>query len=140
MPQSASLDRTQAVAERVDAILAKIPGVATRSMVTGYSLIDGGFKNNAATFFVTFKDFKERYGSIETAKEQNARAILVTLFNEAKLIQEGIVLPIAPPPIPGIGTTGGFEFWIQDTAAGSPVELEAADQGLPANARASGPS
>ncbi len=125
MPQSASLERTQAVAERVDKILAKIPGVATRSMVTGYSLIDGGFKNNAATFFVTFEDFKERYGSIEKAKAQNARAILVTLFNEAKLIQEGAVLPIAPPPIPGIGSTGGFEFWIQDTAAGSPLELEA---------------
>ena len=125
MPQSASLERTQAVAERVDKILAKIPGVATRSMVTGYSLIDGGFKNNAATFFVTFEDFKERYGSIEKAKAQNARAILVNLFNEAKLIQEGTVLPIAPPPIPGIGSTGGFEFWIQDTAAGSPLELEA---------------
>ncbi len=125
MPQSASLERTQAVAERVDEILAKIPGVATRSMVTGYSLIDGGFKNNAATFFVTFEDFKERYGSIKSAKEQNARAILVTLFKEAKLIQEGVVLPIAPPPIPGIGSTGGFEFWIQDTAAGSPLELEA---------------
>jgi len=125
MPQSASLERTQAVAERVDRILAKIPGVATRSMVTGYSLIDGGFKNNAATFFVTFEDFKERYGSIEKAKAQNARAILVNLFNEAKLIQEGVVLPIAPPPIPGIGSTGGFEFWIQDTAAGSPLELEA---------------
>ncbi|WP_313953751.1 efflux RND transporter permease subunit [Accumulibacter sp.] len=124
MPQSASLDRTQAVAERVDAMLARIPGVDKRSMVSGYSLIDGGFKNNAATFFVTFKDFKERYGSIAAAKEQNARAILVQLFNEAKLIEEGIVLPIAPPPIPGIGTTGGFEFWIQDTAAGSPVELD----------------
>ena len=41
MPQSASLDRTQAVAERVDAMLARIPGVDKRSMVTGYSLIDG---------------------------------------------------------------------------------------------------
>ena len=65
MPQAASLDRTQAVAERVDAILAKIPGVDRRSMVTGYSLIDGGFKTNAATFFITFKDFKQRYASID---------------------------------------------------------------------------
>ncbi len=136
MPQSASLSRTQAVAERVDAMLAKIPGVDGRTMISGYSLIDGGFKNNAATFFVTFKPFDERYGSIETAKEQNARAILLTLFNEAKLIEEGIVLPIAPPPIPGIGTTGGFEFWIQDTAAGSPVELEVQTQAFLAKARA----
>ena len=124
MPQSASLSRTQAVAERVDAMLAKIPGVDRRSMVTGYSLIDGGFKNNAATFFVTFKPFEERYASVDAAKEQNARAILMRLYAEAKDIEQGIVLPIAPPAIPGIGTTGGFEFWIQDTAAGSPVELE----------------
>ena len=135
MPQSASLDRTQAVAERVDAMLAKIPGVARRSMITGYSLIDGGYKTNAATFFVTFKDFKERYASVETAREQNARAILLAFYDEAKHIEEAVVLPIAPPAIPGIGTTGGFEFWIQDTAAGSPVELEAQTRAFLARAR-----
>ena len=43
MPQAASLERTQAVASRADAILAKIPGVATRSVISGYSLVDGGF-------------------------------------------------------------------------------------------------
>ena len=135
MPQSASLDRTQAVAERVDAMLAKIPGVARRSMITGYSLIDGGYKTNAATFFVTFKDFRERYASIETAREQNARAILLAFYDEAKHIEEAIVLPIAPPAIPGIGATGGFEFWIQDTAAGSPIELEAQTRAFMARAR-----
>ena len=61
MPEAASIDRTQAVAEKVDAIFAKIPGVATRSMITGYSLLDSGFKTNAGAFFVTLKDFKERY-------------------------------------------------------------------------------
>src|SRR5512134_2572025 len=63
MPDAASLDRTQAVAERVDALLEKIPGVEKRNMITGYSLLDLGFKPNAGTFFVTFRDFKERYGS-----------------------------------------------------------------------------
>src|SRR5205814_2212320 len=76
MPQSASLDRTQAIAEKVDAIFAKIPGVDARAMITGYSLLDGGFKPNAGTFFVTFKDFDERYKT-ENARTQNARAILV---------------------------------------------------------------
>ena len=136
MPQAASLDRTQQVAQRVDAILAKIPGVDRRSMVTGYSLIDGGFKTNAATFFITFKDFKERYASIATAKEQNARAILTRFYDEAKHIEQAVILPIAPPAIPGIGTTGGFEFWIQDTAAGSPVELGEQTQAFLAKARA----
>ena len=136
MPQAASLDRAQAVAERVDAILKEIPGVDRRSMITGYSLIDGGFKTNAATFFITFKDFKERYRDIATAKEQNARAILTRFYDEAKHIEQAIIMPIAPPAIPGIGTTGGFEFWIQDTAAGSPVELGEQTQAFLARARA----
>jgi len=135
MPQAASLERTQAVAERADAILAKIPGVATRSMITGYSLVDAGFKTNAATFFLTFKDFRERYADIATAKEQNARAILTRFYDEAKHIREAVVIPIAPPAIPGIGTTGGFEFWIQDTAAGSAVELGSNVQAFMAKAR-----
>ena len=135
MPEAASIDRTQAVAEKVDAIFAKIPGVETRSMITGYSLLDSGFKTNSGTFFVTLKDFKERYGSTEAAKTQNARAVLMTLFREAQTIEQAIVIPIAPPPIPGIGTTGGFEFWIQDTGAGDPAQLDAVTQDFLRKAR-----
>jgi multidrug efflux pump len=135
LPQSASLERTQAIAEQVDAILEKIPGVDTRSMITGYSLVDGGFKNNAAAFFLTFKPFEERYASAKTAKKQNARAILSAFYEQARHIHEAVVLPIAPPSIPGIGTTGGYEFWIQDTAAGTPAELDAQVQSFLAKAR-----
>jgi multidrug efflux pump len=128
MPEAASIERTQAVAEKVDAIFAKIPGVDTRSMITGYSLLDSGFKTNAGTFFVTLKDFKERYDSTTTAREQNARAVLMTLAKETADIEEAIVYPVAPPPIPGIGSTGGVEFWIQDTGAGDPSQLDAVTQ------------
>jgi multidrug efflux pump len=124
MPDAASLDRTVAVSEKVDAMLAKIPGVEMRSMINGYSLVDSGFKTNAATFFITFKDFEERYKSIAIAKEQNARTILVTLFHEVQAIEGATIFPVPPPPIPGIGTTGGFEFWVQDTTAGEPARLD----------------
>jgi len=124
MPEAASIDRTQAVAEKVDAIFADTPGVDNRSMITGYSLLDSGFKSNAGTFFVTLKDFDERYGSIATAREQNAKAILMHLAARAKDIDEAVVFPVPPPPIPGIGSTGGVEFWIQDTAAGEPAMLD----------------
>ena len=135
MPQAASLDRTQAIAEKVDAIFAKLPGVDTRTMITGYSLLDGGFKPNAGTFFVAFKNFDERYKSVDTAKTENARAILVDFFKEAQKIEGAIVVPVAPPPIPGIGTTGGFEFWIQDTGDGDPVKLDEVMQDFLAKAR-----
>jgi multidrug efflux pump len=135
MPEAASIDRTQAVSERVDAALAKIPGVDRRAMITGYSLLDGGFQTNAGAFFVTLKDFDERYASIATAREQNARAVLTTLYREMQSIPGGFVIPIAPPAVPGLGTTGGFEFWIQDTGAGDPAQLGAVLQDFLAKAR-----
>ncbi len=135
MPEAASIDRTQAVAEKVDAILAKTPGVATRSMITGYSLLDSGFKTNAGAFFITLKDFKERYDTVDSAKAQNARAVLMNLYREAQTIEQAIVIPVAPPPIPGIGTTGGFEFWIQDTGAGDPAQLDQVTQDFLKKAR-----
>lgn len=123
MPDSASLDRTESVSDRVDAIFQKIPGVETRTEVAGYSLLDNGLKTNAGTFFVTLKPFDERYSSGKRARAENARAVLTNLNREARGIREGFVLPVAPPAIPGIGTTGGFEFWIQDTGAGEPARL-----------------
>jgi multidrug efflux pump len=124
MPDAASLNRTQEVADRVEGVLKKIPGVEDRTELTGYSLLDNGFKTNAGTFFVTLKPFEERYGSTKTAREENARAVLGNLRRQTMGLQEGLVLPIAPPSIPGIGTTGGFEFWIQDTGAGQPARLD----------------
>ncbi|MFO1303527.1 MAG: multidrug efflux RND transporter permease subunit [Burkholderiales bacterium] len=135
MPQAASLSRTQEIATRADAIFKDIPGVKTRTVITGYSLLDSGFKTNAATIFVTFDDFDKRYKDIDSAKTQNVRAILTAFFAKARLIEGAVVVPVAPPAIPGIGTTGGFEFWIQDTGTGDPVAIEAALQGFLAKAR-----
>ena len=135
MPDAASLDRTEAVANQVDALFAKSPGVQNRAEIVGYSLIDGGFKTNAATLFVTLKDFKERYASIATAKEQNPRALLLGVYAQSRDIKGGAVAPFPPPPIPGIGTTGGFEFWVQDTTAGDPARLDQLTQQVIAKAR-----
>jgi multidrug efflux pump len=123
MPDGASLNRTEGVCDRVDQIFKGLPGVDTRTQIAGYSLLDSGFKTNAGTFFVTLKPFEERYGSIKTAKAENARAVLTGLYGQAKGIQEGLVIPVPPPAIPGIGTTGGFEFWIQDMGTGDSQRL-----------------
>jgi len=135
MPDAASLKRTVDVMDRVDGIFAKIPAVETRTEITGYSLLDSGFKTNAGTFFVTLKPFEERYDSTKKAREENARAVLMGLHGESRAIQEGLVIPIAPPSIPGIGTTGGFEFWIQDTGGGEPVRLAEVTQKFIGKAR-----
>ena len=135
MPDAASLKRTSDVSHRVDAVFSNIPGVENRTEITGYSLLDGGFKTNSGTFFVTLKPFDERYDSMKKAREENAGAVLRHLHRESREIQQGLVIPIAPPAIPGIGTTGGFEFWIQDTAGGEPTRLDAVTQQFLAKAR-----
>lgn len=135
MPDAASLKRTSDTSARIEKIFAKIPAVANRTVVNGYSLLDSQYKSNATTFFITLKDFEERYASIKTAMKENAKAVLLGAAGEARSINEGRLLPIPPPAIPGIGTTGGFEFWIQDMGSGDPARLYELTQQFLAKAR-----
>ena len=123
MPDAASLKRTSEAADEIDKVFAKQPGVKDRTIINGYSLIDGQFKSNASTIFVTLNDFKERYSSMKKAKQENARAVVQGVMAQSSHLQKGIFFPIVPPAIPGIGTTGGFEFWIQDKGTGDPALL-----------------
>jgi multidrug efflux pump len=136
MPDVASLNRTSSTTELVDKVFAGNPAVADRAIVNGYSLIDAQYKPNAATLFVPLKDFKERYSSMDRARKENARTVLLQATSESHdSIDTGVFIPIAPPPIPGIGTTGGFEFWIQDKKAGDPEQLYEVTQKFLAKAR-----
>ncbi|MGC9193908.1 MAG: efflux RND transporter permease subunit [Syntrophobacteraceae bacterium] len=124
MPDATSLKRTDAATKIVDKIFAANPAVADRAVVNGFSLIDNQYKTNAATIFVPLKDYKERYASIKRARVENSRAVLLKTWAQAKENKNaGIFIPIAPPAIPGIGVTGGFEFWIQDKNGGDPERL-----------------
>ena len=135
MPDASSLDRTKEVTERLDKIFEKIPGVEDRTQLAGFSLLDGGFKTNSGTFFVTLKPFDERYKTAATARTESSLAVLMNLRKEAGKIMQGLVIPIAPPAIPGIGNTGGFEFWIQDSGSGEPARLEELTRKFLAKAR-----
>jgi multidrug efflux pump len=135
MPDAASLNRTSEMSDKVDALFAKNPAVENRTIVNGYSLIDSQYKPNVATFFVTLKDFKERYSSKERTRKESSDAVLKAVGTEARGIKEGVTIPIAPPAIPGIGTTGGFEFWIQDKGSGDPARLNELTQQFLAKAR-----
>ncbi len=123
MPDAASLGRTVEASGQIDELFAQNPAVANRTIVNGFSLLDGQYKPNMATFFITFTDFEERYSSIKQAMKENAKAVLQSVAGRAREMDAGFFIPIAPPAIPGIGTTGGFEFWIQDKASGDPARL-----------------
>ncbi|RKP49727.1 efflux RND transporter permease subunit [Pararobbsia silviterrae] len=134
MPDAASLDRTEAVSGDVTNYFSKQPGVDSVTTITGYSLLDSQIKNNAGTFFIGLKGFDERYSS-DNIRTQNVRALLVGAYKSLSTIQEGIVLPINPPAIPGLGTTGGTEMWIQSTGDGTIAQLAQVVQDFVARAK-----
>jgi multidrug efflux pump len=84
---------------------------------------------------IFLKNFKERYGSAERARKENAVAVFQQVAAKAQEIDAGRLMPLFPAAIPGIGTTDGFEFWIQDKASGDPARLNEITQQFLAKAR-----
>lgn len=118
LPDSASLDRTQELSGRAADWFSKQPGVRAVASPDGYSLIDSQNKSNAGTLFVSLKGFHER------GPDQSASALIAKATEAFSAFREGVVIPVNPPSIPGLGTTGGFEFWLQSTGDGSYQQLE----------------
>jgi multidrug efflux pump len=123
MPDSSSLQRTGQVTEKLHHIFRENAAVSHITVVNGFSLIDSQYQSNMATFFVTLKSYEERYKDSKTAKEQNVKAVLRSVYARAREIPSALIIPIAPPAIPGIGTTAGFELWIQSVGNGNSMEL-----------------
>ncbi len=123
LPDASSLERTIEASANIDELFKENPAVLNRTIINGLSMIDGQYKPNMATFFVTLKDFRERYADTETARAQNAKAVLMDVGRKAKNLPAGIFIPLPPPAIPGIGTSGGFEFWVQSRGTADPTEL-----------------
>ncbi|CAG4892186.1 efflux RND transporter permease subunit [Paraburkholderia saeva] len=128
MPDAASLDRTGEVSQQVTEYFKKQAAVGSIAVVDGYSLLDNQNKNNASTFFVGLKSFEDRYTSANI-RTQNAKAVLLDAYRNFANVKEGVVLPVNPPSIPGLGTTGGTEVWIQSKGDASIAQLaEVADE------------
>ncbi|MGE8064711.1 efflux RND transporter permease subunit [Pseudomonas sp. NPDC089569] len=123
MPDAASLDRTGEVGKVASDFFMNDPSVEGVAIVNGYSLLDGQNKNNAAAFFVGFKDFEGRYKDSDTIKQQSAPAVIQKAAHAFSSVQEGVILPVNPPSIPGLGTTGGMEVWIQSKGDASVNQL-----------------
>jgi hydrophobe/amphiphile efflux-1 (HAE1) family protein len=113
LPVGASLQRTEAVAGEFSAILRKQPEVESTFAITGLNLLTGTNSSYAATVFIILKPWSQRAGATHGAVALAAR------FNRlASRIRQANVLALNPPPIPGIGTAGGFEFILEDRGGG----------------------
>jgi HAE1 family hydrophobic/amphiphilic exporter-1 len=111
LPNAASLQRTDEAARRIERILAQTPGVEYTTSVVGFSLLSFVQTSYNAFFFVTLKPWDER----KTIEEQY-RVIMARLYMELSQIPEGIAFAFPPPAIPGVGTSGGFTFVLEDRA------------------------
>ncbi len=111
LPDGASLDRTEDVMRRMSEIALKHPGVKDAIAFPGLSIQGFSISPNSGIVFVGLKEFEER-----TTPELSGGAIAGALNGEFMGIQEAMVLMFPPPPVNGIGTTGGFKLMIEDRA------------------------
>jgi HAE1 family hydrophobic/amphiphilic exporter-1 len=111
LPNAASLERTSAAARQVEDILAKTPGVEYTTSVVGFSLLSFVRTTYNGFFFVTLKPWSTR----ETRAEQ-FQEIKVRLNQQLSKLPQGTAFSFSPPAIPGVGTSGGFQFVLEDRA------------------------
>ncbi|CAH9051860.1 multidrug efflux RND transporter permease subunit OqxB23 [Pseudoalteromonas holothuriae] len=109
LPDAASLDRTEAVTREMEKIALQVPGVANTVSFPGLSV--NGFTNspNSAIVFTPLEDFASR-----DDPSLSAMAIADELNKRFTAIDEAFVAVFPPPPIQGLGTTGGFKLQIED--------------------------
>jgi HAE1 family hydrophobic/amphiphilic exporter-1 len=111
LPNAASLERTAAASKEVENILATTPGVRYYSSVVGFSLLSLVRMSYNAFYFVSFKPWDDRKTKAEQYQEIKAR-----LNSRLSRLPQGTVFSFSPPSIPGVGTSGGFQFVLEDRA------------------------
>jgi multidrug efflux pump len=115
MPDGATLSRTSKTTEAVRTAIAKDPAVAFEFAVNGFDLIGGGNKTSAATMFVRLTDWDER--------KTTADDIVKKLFGIGMMQPDGIAIAFNPPAIRGLGSSGGFELYVQSRGDSDPMRL-----------------
>ncbi len=109
LPDASSLQRTDEAALKVSDALMKTPGIRGVIQVNGFSLLTQTQSTNTAFFFVSFKDWEER-----KSKEEQFDAIQKSIAGQLAGNPDGIAFSFPPPSIPGVGTSGGVTFVLED--------------------------
>ena len=125
LPDAASVNRTAAVAERVEKLVRTMPGVSDTLAIIGFSLLDGGAQPNAAFLVAKLKPFADR-----TATAQSAQALIGRVFGASQQIRSAVVFPFNLPPIIGLSTSGGFEYQLENLEGADPASMGSVAGGL----------
>ncbi|WP_111323199.1 efflux RND transporter permease subunit [Algoriphagus chordae] len=122
LPEGAASNRTQAVMQKMNTILEETEGINHVTGIGGLNVINFSFKPNAATFFVQMDPWDDRKDA-----SLQLGGMLATLNKKFAAITEGNIVVVPPPAIPGLGSTGGFSFMLeQRSAVGDIKEFEGA--------------
>jgi HAE1 family hydrophobic/amphiphilic exporter-1 len=117
LPNAASLQRTREVTTRVENILAKTPGIKYTTSVLGFSLLSLVRTSYNAFIFATMDPWDDR-----TTREKQFQEIKARLNAQLARLPEAVAFSFSPPAIPGVGTSGGFTFILEDRS-GSNVQF-----------------
>jgi HAE1 family hydrophobic/amphiphilic exporter-1 len=117
LPDAASLQRTTEVTRKLEALIASVPGVESVTIVDGNSIINSTIAPNSATAFVQLKEWSDREHTSKQIMAQG-NALIQSQLSEATAFAFG------PPPIPGLGSSAGFSFQLQDLRGNTPQYLE----------------
>ena len=109
LPDTASLQRNDEVVRQAEEILKKTPGVKYYSSVIGYSMLSGVNNTYSSFFFIAFEEWSKR-----KKPEEQYTAIKNHLNREFSKIPGAIGFAFPPPAIPGVGTSGGVTFVLED--------------------------
>lgn len=121
LPDSASLERTEEVVNRISEVVRATPGVKASIDLAGLSPISLTSSPNAGTIFVILDDFEKRLGPGLTGPE-----ITAVLRRKLAGVQEGFIGVFPPPPVNGMGVVGGFKMEVQDRGGMGLEALQAA--------------
>lgn len=121
LPDGASIQRTESVTERVVELTSNTPGVENVVIVNGFSILNGATSSNAALVIATMSNWEDRQ-----QPDLKIDAILGKFWAEFSTIPGANIIAFNPPPIPGLGTTGGVQMMLQQTADGTPQDLASA--------------
>ncbi len=108
LPEAAATARTVEVLRKVMKMLDEVPGVDHYAALAGLNVITFTVKSNSGTVFCQLKPWDER-----KAKSQQLEGLIAELNKRFSAIKEARIIVIAPPAIPGLGSTGGFSFILQ---------------------------
>jgi hydrophobe/amphiphile efflux-1 (HAE1) family protein len=125
LPDGASVARTTDFVQRIEQVVKRQPEVQDYSSTIGLNFIDNYSQPNAAFLIVSLKPFEERPGAAHSAE-----AVIARLSGELRTVRGGRAVALAPPPIIGLGTGGGFTYVLQDTGGSTPQALAGALRGL----------